>query len=261
MRTEWRDAPDGLKLRLVRWGEGPREVLVLPGLAEHAGRYPHVAEAFAARGWAVRVLELRGHGHSHGPRGHVDAWSDYVSDVRVAVADMGPTPHVVAHSMGGLVALDAVRAGVIGGGRLALTNPLLQLAFTPAAWKTAMAGLMSRLLPRLGLPNELKPEWLSRDPAIGRAYLTDPLVYTEVTPRWFVEMLAASERVRTSPCALPFAMFVGDDDSINSHVANRAYAEQRGAPVTVYPGMRHELFNELGKEQVLTDVIDWLERP
>ena len=260
MQTEWRESFDGLKLRLGRWGDAPREVLVLPGLAEHAGRYGHVADAFMARGWAVRVLELRGHGHSHGARGHVDAWSDYVEDLRVALADMGPNPAVVAHSMGGLVALEAVRTGVLSGGRLALSNPLLQLAFSPAAWKTSLAGVMSRLLPRLQLPNELKPEWLSRDETVGRTYLSDPLVYTAVTPRWFVEMLAAAERVRGAQVGLPFAMFVGDDDSINSHVVNASFARDRGAPVTVYPGMRHELFNEIGKEQVLADIATWLEQ-
>jgi lysophospholipase len=261
LRTEWREARDGLKLRIVRWGEGEREVLVVPGLAEHAGRYTHVAEALGARGWSLRVLELRGHGHSHGPRGHVDAWSEYVEDLRVALADMGPSPRVIGHSMGGLVLLEAVRSGAITAGRLALSNPLLQMAFAPAAWKTTLSGVMSRILPRLPIPTEIKPEWLSRDETVGRAYQADPLVYDAVTPRWFTEMLAAAARVRETHCPVPFAMFVSDSDPMNSFTANRAFAERCGAPITVYPGMRHEIFNEIGKEQVFADVGNWLEQP
>ncbi|MEN9786424.1 MAG: hypothetical protein RLZZ299_1688 [Pseudomonadota bacterium] len=259
-RTEWRTSPDGFQLRVVRWGapDSP-EVLILHGLAEHAGRYRHVAEAFVARGWSVRIAELRGHGKSHGRRGHVDAWQQYVDDVVAVRADMAPDSPVVAHSMGGLVALEALRVGAIRPSRLALSNPLLALAFEPAAWKTAAAGLLSRLLPTVPIANEVDPSWLSRDEENARAYATDPLVFHAVTPRWFVEMLAAAERVRSASVPVPMAVFLGDDDRVNSMPVNRAFAEARGAAVTVYPGMRHELFNEIGREQVLADVAGWLE--
>ncbi len=259
-RIEWRTAPDGFQLRVVRWGspDAP-EVLLMHGLAEHAARYRHVAEAFVARGWSVRVAELRGHGKSHGRRGHVDAWQQYVDDVVAVRADMAPDSPVVAHSMGGLVALEALRVGAIRPGRLALSNPLLALAFTPAGWKTATAGVLSRLLPTVPIANEVDPAWLSRDESVGRDYLADPLVFHAVTPRWFVEMLAAAERVRSAAVSVPIAMFLGDDDRVNSMPVNRAFAETRGAPVTVYPGMRHELFNEIGREQVIADVAGWLE--
>ena len=261
-RIEWRDSADGLKLRVARWdavGDARGEVLFLGGLAEHEGRYHHVAVAFAARGWNVRVGELRGHGKSHGRRGHVDRWQQYVDDLAALRADMDPASPVVAHSMGGLVALEALRVGAIAPKRLVLSNPLLALAFQPARWKTAASGIMSRLLPTLGIPNDLDPSWLSRDLSIGAAYNTDPLVFKAVTPRWFTEMLAAAERVKAAPVAIPFAMFLGDDDHVNSHVYNKSFAESRGASITVYPGMRHEIFNEIGKEQVIADVATWLE--
>src|SRR5947207_15697829 len=62
---------DGLTLYEQAWlPEGtPRAVVVIVhGYAEHSGRYQHVGEALAARGYAVETLDLRGHGRSTGDR-------------------------------------------------------------------------------------------------------------------------------------------------------------------------------------------------
>ncbi len=53
---------DGTRLRLVRWGDGARDVLLVHGLGEHAGRYEHVARRLVEAGYRVTLLELRGHG-------------------------------------------------------------------------------------------------------------------------------------------------------------------------------------------------------
>lgn len=252
------DSADGTRLRMVRWGEGERDLLLLHGLAEHAGRYAHVAAALVPRGWRVHLLELRGHGKSGGKRGHVDRWSQYVDDTRAAAATMRPGWCMVAHSMGGLVALDAVRDGV-GPARLALSNPLLGLSMKVPRVKAAAGRLLSRLLPRLSMVNEIDPALLSRDTAVGEAYARDPEVFNTVTPRWYTEMTGAIPRVTAARYDLPIAMFVSDCDPINDPKANLAFAERVKAHVQVYPGMLHEIFNEIGKEKVLADVGDWLE--
>lgn len=245
---------------MVRFGQGPRDLLVVHGLAEHALRYRHVAEAFAARGWTVHVLELRGHGKSGGKRGHVDRWSLYVDDVRAAAASLRPGWALLAHSMGGLVALDAVRDG-LGPARLAVSNPLLGVRLKAPKVKVMAAGLLSRLAPRLSLKNEIDPAGLSRDPAVGRAYAVDPEVYDTITPRWYTEMEAARARVRAARFPVPLAFFLSDADPICDPMAAQALAQDVGAPVKVYPGMLHEILNEIGKEQVIADIADWLEAP
>lgn len=259
MQTRWIDSADGTRLRLGQWGDGARSALIVPGLAEHAERYAHVGSAFAARGWRVSCVELRGHGQSGGRRGHVDIWSDYVADVKAAVDAVGGTPAIFAHSMGGLVTLEALRAGAVSTPRLALSNPLLGVALQPPRWKTGAAGLLSRIWPTLSLANEIPAEQISRDPEVVAAYKADPLVYANVTPRWYVEMLAAQVRVHAAAVAPPFRMFVGTADQICCPVTNRRFAESRSAAVTAYDGMRHEIVNELGKEQVIADVAAWLE--
>ena len=59
----------------------PRGVGILHGLGDHAGRYGHVGAALAARGFAVRALDLPGHGKSYGKRGHVLSWTDFRASV------------------------------------------------------------------------------------------------------------------------------------------------------------------------------------
>ena len=62
------------------------DVLIVGGLAEHAGRYPHVARALGDAGWRSHYVDFRGHGQSDGQRGHVDDWARYVEDLRAALA-------------------------------------------------------------------------------------------------------------------------------------------------------------------------------
>lgn len=253
------DSADGTRLRLLRFGSSGRDLLVVHGLAEHAERYTHVAEAWVARGWRVTVLELRGHGHSGGKRGHVNRWQDYVDDVRAAAATLNPEFWMFAHSMGGLVTLESVRLGLTPR-RVALSNPLLGVRVHAPVFKEAAARGLSYVWPSLSLTNELNPGMLSRDPAIGQAYATDPLVYDTITPRWYTEMRAAIQRVLAADYARPIRLHLSDTDPITDPPAARALAARvPGIDVREYPGMLHELVNEIGKEQVIADIADFLE--
>lgn len=258
MASRFFDAADGTKIHAVTSGEGTRDVLVLGGLAEHAGRYDHVAATFAARGATVTVMELRGHGNSGGRRSHVDRWSEYVDDVSAVSSQLREGWTLLAHSMGGLVALDAVRGGTRPA-RVALSNPLCGVKMKVPAWKAGLGRGLSRIWPTLALTNELDPGHLSRDPAVGRGYSEDPNVYKKVTARWFTEMTAAQARVAAmTACAVPLKFFLSDSDPITDAAVAKRLAAQLSAEVQDYPGMLHELVNELGKETVVADLGDWL---
>lgn len=253
------DSADGTRLRVVRHGTGGRELLIVHGLAEHAERYAHVAGALVARGWRVSILELRGHGHSGGKRGHVGSWQDYVNDVNAAAATLGPDFSMLAHSMGGLVTLESLRLGLTPR-RVALSNPLLGVRVHAPALKEAAARGLSRIWPTLSLTNELNPGMLSRDPAVGAAYASDTLVYNTITPRWYTEMRAAIERVIAADYRIPVRFHLSDTDPITDPPVSRALAARvPSMDVREYPGMLHELVNEIGKEQVIADIADYLE--
>lgn len=257
MTPEFLDSADGTRLRVVRWGEGTRDVLIVGGLAEHAGRYDHVGKAFAAAGWRATCVELRGHGHSGGRRSHVDAWSQYTDDIRAAANLLRAPWCLVAHSMGGLASLDAIRGG-LRPHRVALSNPLVGVQMEVPRLKVAAGRLLSRAWPTLALANELDPSALSRDPEVGRAYLADPLIYGKVTTRWYTEMVAAQARVASAGYDVPMGFFLAPEDPITSYRSSKALADRTRSYVKEYPGMRHEIFNEIGKEGAIADVIGWL---
>jgi acylglycerol lipase len=257
---------DGTRLRLGRWGRPGRNVLLVHGLAEHLGRYQHVGAALAAAGWRVTAVELRGHGESEGRRGHVRAWMKYVEDLQaaaaVAGADHKPTV-LVAHSMGGLVSLDALRTPVHPPIQaVALSNPLLQAADELPGLQQAAVRVASRLLPFVSIPTGLDANAISRSPEVVRAYEQDPLVFGTVTPRWFREHTRAIERVLTAAPSyrIPLRMMVGTADAICDHKASLDFAGRWGGPCTpvVYEDHYHELFNEPDQDTIINDMIEWL---
>jgi acylglycerol lipase len=255
---------DGTALRLARWGDAKRDVLLVHGLAEHAGRYVHVADALVAAGWRVTFVELRGHGHSEGRRGHTKYWHRYVEDVQAAAATINRPFVTVAHSMGGLVALDALSEPIAPRClALAVSNPLISVAAPQPAWKEKAARVLSKFLPWLPLPTDLDASLISHDPEVVRAYEADPLVFGNVTPRWATEMELAQARVLSNApkATMPLLAMIGSDDRICSPEASAELAAAWGGPTQkqVYDGFYHELFNEVDKARVLADLVAWLD--
>src|SRR5258706_16320265 len=75
---------DGLELRTLRWpaaGDARAHLLLIHGIAEHAGRHAHVATRFAQAGIETHSFDLRGFGASSGRRAYLDRWSQYHDDV------------------------------------------------------------------------------------------------------------------------------------------------------------------------------------
>lgn len=258
------DSDDGTRLRLIRWGDGHRDVLLVHGLAEHAGRYTHVAERLVAAGYRVTFLELRGHGESEGQRGHTRRWHRYVEDLQTAGALVGRPMAIVAHSMGGLVTLDALREPftpqVLG---VALSNPLVRPSSVPSEPRQRLVRALSRVVPFLPIPTELDAALLSRDRDVVLAYEADPAVYPTVTVRWAAEMMDATDRVAADPPRIdtPLRLMLGTADGICEPAASRSLVGGWSGPseIVAYEGSYHELFNEPDKAVVLDAMVEWLD--
>lgn len=256
-------AKDGTRLALFKAKdpESPKgDVILVHGFADHMGRYPHVADALVAAGWRVRGIDLRGHGVSDGKRGFVRQWADYGDDLLAAIARSPTEPFVISHSMGGLVLLDLLREQRVRG--VVISSPLLRAIVDAPKWKTASAGLLSRILPSLSMGNELHPEAVSRDPGTQKAYGSDPLVFRSVTPRWYIEMLAAQQRViaHSAKFTTPTLFMVGTGEKIVDPKPIEQMAREWGGPSEFrsWEGFYHELFNEPERAEVLAHVVTWL---
>jgi acylglycerol lipase len=172
---------------------------------------------------------------------------------------------LIGHSMGGAIAFayalrhqDALRG-------LVLSAPLLGTDPAVPKVQEVAARVLSRLAPGLGAL-KLPADTISRDPAVVRAYRTDPLVYTGAIPaRTLVELVDA---VATFPAAaprlrIPVLILHGTGDSLVPLAHTTAVVERIGSSdrtVRHYDGLYHEVFNEPERERVFADLLRWLER-
>ena len=266
MQSQTIQSGDGTGLNLVSWPApdfSRGKVLIVHGLAEHMGRYDHVAKALAGAGFSVSGVELRGHGDSDGKQGHVDTWSQYTDDLKAAVAVLGGDVVLVCHSMGCLVSLAAILDG-LEVRAIAMSNPLLGVAVQAPAIKVAAAGWLSKLLPRFLMSNELDVKDLSRDPEVVARYEADDKVFSKITPRWYTEMMTSIGRVQGSAANfdLPLLLQQGDGDRITNVGDATSFFGRWGhsdKKRVVYPGLFHEIFNEPEKEQVIAELGQWLQ--
>lgn len=269
--TEPRPGGHHLYWRAVAPPQPRAAVLVLHGLAEHSGRYLHVLQALAGRGYAALAPDLRAHGRSSGARVHVSSFSEFVDDAEVAFGLLearhpGLPAFVLAHSHGGLVALRWLLERPLPLCGLVLTSPFL--ASHPARRLArplrAAVRVLDRVWPSLRVPSGLAASSVSRDPAVVAAYAADPLVSTRVSPRWYVEASRAQAHVRELMRRLPvptLLVLAGDDRLVDAAEALRVAATAPRGTVQVreWPGLSHEVMNEPEKEAVLGEVLDWMD--
>lgn len=259
-------AADGMPLRGYRWHaacKAPRELVIVHGGFEHIARYSRLAGHFSACGFNVTGLDLRGHGHSGGRRGHIHSFSDYALDLKAAVGLASEQPVILlGHSMGALIVLDALCAGLTGVERIVLTSPFLGLPQVPA-WKHCLVRMLSPLLPTFRLPGGLKPRDICSDPAVVRAYAEDPLIYSTLTAHCAAEMIRAHRRVHAAAATLthPAYLAYGSQDRVVSICAIEDFASRYGGPLTtrLWEGLFHELLNETIRDQVIGEIGAWLQ--
>lgn len=263
---------DGLQLKAYDWTHPDSKLVmaVLHGYGEHAGRYKRAAEALGRRGVGVFAVDLRGHGQSEGPRGHVQRFEDYYADAAALLEEAraraaGRPVVLFGHSMGGLLALDYVMACAPAGlSGLALSSPFLGLALKVNALKLGLGRAMSHLAPGFSMPSGLKGVDVTRDPDEAEKYDRDPLNNDNATARWFTESQKAIERVqaRAASIRLPLWLMYGGSDRVADADATDRFASGLSVDGVVerLTGYYHELLNEPqeARELVLSRLGDWL---
>src|SRR5918998_6978088 len=251
------------RIQAYRWdADSPRYVAILVhGYAEHTGRYEHVAQALVDKGAAVYAADHFGHGRSEGEPAVVEDIEDLVADtgqlVATARGDQTELPIVmIGHSLGGII---ATRYAQEHGDELAA----LVLSGPAIGGNPDLLGLVN--LPEIpDIP--LDPDWLSRDPEVGRRYTEDELVYSGPFKRATLEALVANvERVASGGDLgdLPTLWIHGEADPLCPLPQAREAVERiQGSRLEdkIYPGARHEVFNETNQDEVIADVTAFLDR-
>jgi alpha-beta hydrolase superfamily lysophospholipase len=265
------DGVDGVRIVYDVWTPDtpPRGVVILAhGLGEHARRYDHVATRFGREGLIIYALDHRGHGRSGGKRVLVKDISEYTGDfdtlVGIAAKEHpGLTRIVLGHSMGGGIVFAYGVEHPDDYDLMVLSGPAVaaQLAVSPLlGW---VAKTMGTIAP--GLPLQaLDASAVSRDPAVVNAYNSDPLVYHGKIPGGVARaLLTVGETMqqRAPSLTAPLLVVHGSDDRLIPVEGSRQLVAAVGSSdveLKIYPGLFHEVFNEPEQEQVLDDVVSWI---
>lgn len=262
---------DGLSLSAQAWmPPGPRAVIaVVHGIAEHSGRYAWLAEQANRQGFGVVSVDLRGHGRSPGERSYVERFDDYLLDVDALLAKAqelaaGRPLFIMGHSMGGAIALRWLAQSSQPVAGLLLSSAALRIGRDVPRLLVALAPLLSRWLPHLR-GTRLDPALISRDPAAVAAYVGDPLVSLLAPPaRTGGELLRIMETNRAAAPGLgvPVYLFHGDADCLTDPAGSREIHDLWGGPdrtLRLWPGSRHETLNDLDREAVAAELLQWLQ--
>lgn len=243
-------------------------VAIVHGIGEHSGRYDYLVQRLVERGFAVSALDNRGHGRSAGTHGHVDSWDDYREDVHsfihyVSARFLRLPLFLYGHSLGALIVTDYVLFHADGLNGLIVSGHPLRPAAVAKPMLIFLARLLSRYRPLTSFDLGLDDNMISRDPDVVKAYREDPLVHRRVTARWGTESLAAVDRVRAraAEIRMPLLILHGGADKINSADGSRELFEKASSSdkeLIIYPGGFHEPHNDLDRERVASDVIEWI---
>ncbi|MFW5708982.1 MAG: alpha/beta hydrolase [Chloroflexota bacterium] len=264
---------DNMSLHTIQWlpasEKKPRAlVLLVHGIAEHCGRYQHVAQALTEADYAVFGLDHRGHGRSDGRRSLIRDFDKPVTDLAQYMQHFraqhpDQKVFVFGHSMGALIGLlfalkyQAELAGFISQGTpLNLDEKIPRLLLPLAKIVTRALGDF-RSIP-------IQADDLSRDPAVVAAYQEDPLVDT----RWMragvvLKLLQTGQQARKQleSLHLPLLILHGTADTICPISGSRTLHEHAASAdktLITYENAFHELHNEPDQAQVLHDILSWL---
>jgi len=243
--------------------------MVIHGYTEHSGRYQHVLEFFASRGYAVAAPDVPGFGRSEGTLGDMKSFGDAVE----AVAELAeffvkhrkfPKMFLLGHSMGGCIVLNLAGLypdlwkGLVTVGAMILipdyVSPVLNL----------VSGAIAAILPKLPV-QKVDLSKVTQNEAVKAVARQDPLYYRgKMRARTGVQLLKGiklARRVRPSIKA-PALLLHGKADVIMPPKGSEIINSEIGSTdktLKFYEGLFHELLNEPGKEEILDMIGAWID--
>lgn len=269
-KEEFIGGAGGLKMFVRSWrpaGTPHAVVAIVHGENSHSGYYEWAGEQLAMRGLCAYAIDLHGRGRSEGERFYVQRMSDYVEDVDmlvqlVKVREPKLPVFLLGHGGGGVISATYVlqrQAELSGFICESLAFELAGPSFLMGAMKGA-----SMLAPHLKVLR-LKNELFSRDPRVLKQMNDDPLIKNERQPtRTMAELARADRRLSRDfkKIALPLLILHGTADKAAKPHGSTTFFERAGSPdktLRFYDGRLHDLLGDYGREQVLGDILEWIE--
>lgn len=284
--AQWVTSEDGVRLRIGLWPlPGAKgTILLFPGRTEYLEKYGRAAGEFAARGYAMATIDWRGQGLSERliddpMTGHVFDFRDYQQDLKALLTGVRdgelPEPYfLVAHSMGGTIALRALNEG-LKVHAAAFSAPMwgirMAAAVKPVAWA------MSWAWPKLGRGETYAPgtgpeSYAANQPFEGNHLTSDPEMYawmqaqTAALPelalggpslQWLYQALSETRSLRAlRPLPeVPAIAHIGSEEKIvDAEAVTLVMADWPRGSLTKVNGAEHEIMME--RKAVRDDFFD-----
>lgn len=273
-------------------------VQIVHGIAEHVARYDHVARYLSGLGYLVVAEDHMGHGKSickEVPQGYVKGgWDAMAEDsyrlLTAVKAEFPDTPYILfGHSMGSFLARtilikhpdSGIKAAIICGsawmpGAVLQGGKLISSLLNRGEGAKKPSELLQNVM-FSGYDKRIDPvrtpcDWLTRDEAVVNAYIADSLCGFAPTPALANAMMNGllyiqkEENLKRMRKELPVHFIAGGEDPVGNYGEGvRKAAEMfvhsgmKQVSVRLYPGCRHEIHNELNKEEVYKDISDWMD--
>ncbi|MDN7858670.1 alpha/beta hydrolase [Burkholderia cepacia] len=274
-------------------------VQITHGVCEHGGRYDGLARYLAARNYVVFALDLRGHGRTAGVaalgQAGLTAWSDMTSDIaqlsRLIDKQYPGLPLIAfGHSMGSALTQSHIQnhGNLLAGAALCGTMGALPGvdgdtletlgAVARSAEGNQPAMLFGAVLHAFNAPfvHQGQPstgcEWMTADPVEIQRFLDDALCGKPFSNSMLYSVLEGfrnlwvPEHESRIPLDLPILVIAGTRDPvgentllIQSLIARYMRHGHLALTYRFYPGDRHEILNDHGRDLVHEDIDAWLE--
>lgn len=287
-------------VRYLPEGEPKGIVQIVHGMAEYMERYGAFAQFLTERGFLVTGEDHLGHGMSvpegetYGYFCSQDPATVLVRDVHrlkkmTQEAYPGVPYFILGHSMGSYILRNYLyRYGTGIQGAIVMGTGTEKPAAVACARGLAKCIRLfygekhvSRTLDKLVMGSYQKriedprteSDWLSRDEEVVNRYRIDPLCGFTFTVNGYetlfelIARLYKKANLAQLPSGLPVLVVSGEEDPVGAYGmgVKKACDSMRDAgmqhvEMKLYPGDRHEILNELDRQQVMTDIGEWLLR-
>ena len=274
-------------------------VQIAHGMAETAARYQRFANTLTNEGFIVYANDHRGHGKTAGKVSKLgdlgdDGFNSMVENMHglnqiIRFDNPSLSIFLLGHSMGSFLLQRYIclygseLKGAILSGSCGKQGVIIDIARLIAKMEIRKIGRSgkSNKLDKLSFgsynkffdANRTDFDWLSRDDKEVDKYIEDPFCGTVFTAGFFYDFLgginsiADNRQIKRVPKDLPIYIFSGDKDPVGKNGKGvqklfKTYKEHGIVDLTykLYKDGRHEMLNEINKEEVNSDVIKWLNK-
>ena len=244
--------------------------MLVHGLGAHTERWEALADFFQKNNISSYALELKGFGRTQGERGDVDSLDTYFRDIRVLydiIRQENPNKKIflLGESMGALICfLFAVSAPRLFSG-LVCISPAFAGKLRFNLWTYIAIAIALVFNPKRHFQVPIIPEMCTRDINYQKLIDADPLDKHTATARLYWNIIKAQQRVKslTDKVIPPLLVFTAEEDTVVDSLATRKIFNSlriKDKEIINYPGMRHALSVDLGKEKVFGNILHWLDK-